>query len=432
MVGRGWLAGLAALGLGTSAALLAWLGAGGFGGDPGALRDEAIAYYESGDWDRALERLRRLESSRELTADERMLRAQCAMGAGRDEEALSDLESVPDDHPSAALARFDAGRVERRRGRLGAAERCYRRALEIDAGFLPARRELAFVLGLQLRRDDFDANFRAMAELTELTTREVWLWCMSTDLIWWEPNELTPDLERYLANDPSDVWTRIALAENYRRMNRYDDAEALLRELPSENADGRAALARLALERDNLARVAELVSEGPEEHLELARIRGKLALVSNRPEEALRHLRIAHRLGPQFRSTMTDLATALRAAGRAEEAAPYNEAARRVDRVAALLMRVYTFSGEARGDFKELAGVYEEIGDLDKAAAWWRQYLRADPLDAEGQRALYRLREAKAARGGDGRPPRTLAAGSGSVGAAAGAGSGSGAVSPEG
>ena len=192
-----------------------------------ALWQEAQQEFQAGRYDRvelALGRLRRL---RKPTPLDRLLQAQLAYARNQPDRALAELAQVPDDHYMSACARLMAGQIELRRDRVRYAEESFRAALLIDPGLVQAHSELIYILGMQLRRAELSAQFLALSKLTELTFDNVFHWCLLRNNSW-EAREMVEILGRYIAADPSDRSSRVALAENYRRMNLYDEMETVL------------------------------------------------------------------------------------------------------------------------------------------------------------------------------------------------------------
>ena len=56
----------------------------------------------------------------------------------------------------------------------------------------------------------------------------------------WEPGTAVDELAQFIQADPEDRWSRLALAENYRRMGRFDDVESALAPLPASDRDAMA------------------------------------------------------------------------------------------------------------------------------------------------------------------------------------------------
>ena len=75
----------------------------------------------------------------------------------------------------------------------------------------------------------------------------------------WDPGEAVESLARYVAADPSDRSSRLALAENYRRMDRFDDAKSILAPLPDDDPRKIELLARMALDHEGQEEAGRLL-----------------------------------------------------------------------------------------------------------------------------------------------------------------------------
>jgi len=364
--------------------------------DADTLWKEAKEEFEARRFDRAEALMRRVGKLREPTPLDSTLRAQLAMAADRNDEALADLARVPDDYPTAAQARLQAGQIELRRGRFVPAEARLLKALAIDPGRLQARRELVYIYGMQLRRAELNATFRVLSEQVQLTYPEIFLWCLSRGVTW-EATEIVETLSRCLAADPTDRWARLGKAEGLRELSRLDDAEETLAPLPESDPDARAARVRLALARGDDDAAEALLAGGPADHLGLALLRGQLALVRNDGPGALRHYRIAYEQAPERREAVFGLGKALQLNGDDPAAAPYLEEARKQDRLASLVQKAAIVAN--RDDpalIHDLGAACVAIGRLPEARAWYELAIARDPLDAQAQQALARLGDAKA------------------------------------
>src|SRR5207302_913715 len=78
-------------------------------------------------------------------------------------------------------------------------------------------RELIYIYGMQMRRADIDAQFRALSRLTSLTYDQVFLWSLSRGVTW-EPSEVASILGGFVAADPGDRPSRLALAATLVRL----------------------------------------------------------------------------------------------------------------------------------------------------------------------------------------------------------------------
>ena len=268
-------------------------------------------------------------------------------------------------------------------------------ALKLDPGRTQARRELVYIYGMQLRRAELDATFRALAKASALTYPEVFLWCLSRGVTW-EATETVATLDRCIQADPTDRWARLGLVEAYRELSRLPEAEAAVAPLPDSDPDARAARVRLALARGEDEEAEALLDAGPLDHLDLALLRGQLALVRNNSAAALRHFKIAHDLAPQRREAVFGLGQALQLSGDGKGAAPLLAQARKFDRLASLIGKA---SIEAnRGDvglIHDLGAACAELGRTAEARAWYDLAISRDPSDVEAQQALDRLPDSK-------------------------------------
>jgi tetratricopeptide (TPR) repeat protein len=340
--------------------------------------------------DQAVARLGRL---RDPTPLDWFLRAQVAIARHRPDEAVADLARVPDSHDMAARARLLAGQVELRRDRFRFGEGALRAAIVLDPALVQAHRELIFIYGSQLRRAELHAEFLALSSLQHLTFKEVFDWCLlQTDS--WEPSEAAGILERCVIVDPDDRWSRVALAENYRRMGRLDEAESIVRVLAEDDPEALAARARIAFDRNEEDVAERLLGTGPVDHPALARLRGRLALARRDGRAALHHFQFANAADPNAREALPEVIAALVMIGDQEAAAPLRETAARREKLGALIQRAAIPGAE-----NDLA-LHRQLGDAceglhhdAQARAWYNLVITRNPLDTDAQRALFRLRD---------------------------------------
>ncbi len=264
-----------------------------------------------------------------MTLAERLLRAQIARERGRLDDAVAALDGVTNADPDIATICQARGLLEFARDRAGAAEAALLQAVAKNGTLSEARRGLVDLYAIEGRRNDLIAQFRGLAKTTVLTFDDLYLWCLGRrqDL---GPAEFAAKLQSMLANDPGDRTLRLALAENQRRLGRVDEAEESLAPLSAQDPVARAARARLAIDRGAVELADRLLAEGPSGHPALARLCGRLAL-GRGDITAVSHFRAALAEEPDDRDTLFGLGQSLRASGRANEAAPYLEAARARD-----------------------------------------------------------------------------------------------------
>lgn len=362
--------------------------------EPDRLLAQAKTNFDAGRRDRATRDLDRLARLRKPTAEDRLLRVQIEISAGRVDRALELLAQIPDDHRAAAIARLRAGQLELRRARTVPAEAYFLKALAIEPRLVQARRELIYIYGMQLRRRELAEQFRALSYLVQLTYEDVFLWCLTRGTVW-EPEESAKQLAAFVAADPGDRGSRLGLAEDLRRLGKLGEALATLAPLPESDPEARATRARIALDRNDDAGLAALLAEGPTAHAELARLRGRLAQARREPAAALAHYRAANAADPEDRDALFGLGQALRASGDIKGAEAPLEAAKRLDELAGLVERAGTKAG--RNDptlLRRLGEACEAVGRRDEARAWFGLAIARDPLDSAAQAAMFRLKTA--------------------------------------
>jgi tetratricopeptide (TPR) repeat protein len=328
-----------------------------------------------------------------LTSADRLLRAEIDHELGRDDAALAALGAIPDSDPLAAQARQLAGSIERQRGRMRYAEAFLREALRLDPELIQARGELVFIYGMQARRAELNEQVRELAARIPLDQSAVFLWTVSNVDIW--VNEtIRSDLESYLAADPGDRWSRLALAAVLLHQNELDAAEAALAPLAADDLEARALRGRIALDRSRPDEARALLAGAPEDHVGIACVRGKLASRAGDLAEAARQYGIAARLDPTRLEAAQGLALALGRLGRTEEAAEALDRAKRLRALSALLDRAHGSDGRKDRTLpRQLGAACEAIGRLAEAKAWYQIAVNLDPLDDQAQQALFRLRE---------------------------------------
>jgi tetratricopeptide (TPR) repeat protein len=359
--------------------------------DADAVWNGAEADFNAGRFEQAEAGVRRLERLRAPTPIDRMLRAQVDLARNRPEDGLGELSLVPDDHFMAAQARMMSGKIELRRHRARLAEKYFREALRLDPTLAPAHRELIYILGYQLRRAELNLEFRALSEVSEMTFDNAFHWCLLRTASW-EPGTALKELAEFVQADPEDRWSRLAMAENHRRMGLLDEAAAIIAPLPEEDPEAIQLRAMLAIDRHREDEAERLLGLGPRDHAGLATLRGRLALARRDGPAAAREFRTALQGAYDQREPLFGLINALTMMGRDAETGPLRETARKLDALNSLIQRAATTAG--RQDprlLKELGEVCAGLNFRAEARVWYRLAIARDPLDTEAQQALYRL-----------------------------------------
>jgi tetratricopeptide (TPR) repeat protein len=355
---------------------------------------EAFSEFNSKRLDQATALLDRRAAEVQPTALDWMLRARIAESRGQLTEALKHLKRIPDSDPIAAQAWLKAGQIELASRRSGAAETAYRRSIALDPEQVQPHRELAYLYAIQRRKTDCDAQFRALSRLMPLDYVLAFGWCQSYVGIW-DPRGPREMLSGFIAQDPSDRSSRLALATSYRLTAEFDESEATLRALPASDADALAIRIESAIDRGDNAKAEELARGGPTDHPRINCLRGKLAMLRLERREAVNYYRAALLADPEDRDANHGLGQALKGLGdpACEE---YVKFAARHDELKRMIQAsTSTIKTDPQLYFK-LGSLCESLRRTDEARAWYRLAIKRDAFDAEAQKALTHLEQAAA------------------------------------
>jgi tetratricopeptide (TPR) repeat protein len=384
----GWAVFALVVSFGAVAAWFAWRGRTA----PDHLWAEAERAFLAGRWDRARDLLKTLERTRPRTPLDWLLEGQLATAEGHLDEALAALGRIPDDHAMAAQAHLLAGRIERQRRRVRKAEAAFRQALKLKPGLVEAHKELIYVLGIQSRRREVDAEFHELARLTPLTHHDLFTWAL-THFTAWGP-DISGDLESFIQADPDDRFSRLALA-NLLIDHPGEEArvERSLQPLPEDDAEAQALRIELKLNHGQVDEALAMLARAPARHPHLARLRGRVALRRGDSAGAIRHFQDALSDEPYDRVSIAELGKALVLQGDRSAAERYLTHAKQLDDVYNLINRIRRPGSENQPpDLTKLGRACEAAGLVDEARGWYLLAIGRDPLDAEAQQALHRLR----------------------------------------
>jgi tetratricopeptide (TPR) repeat protein len=359
--------------------------------DPDRLWAEAERAFLAGHWDRARNLLKTLERIRPKKPLDWLLEAQLATAEGHFDAAIAALGRVPDDHAIAGQSSLLAGRIERQRRRLRKAEAAFRRALELKPGLIEAHKELIYILGIQSRRHEVDAEFHALARLTRLTHHDLFTWAL-THFTHWNP-DIVDDLDGFIKADPEDRYSRLAVVELLLERPEVEDYIArILEPLPNTDPDALALRINLAFNLGQFDKAETLLASAPSNHPRIARIRGELALRRHDLDGAIRHFQVALSAEPYDRVSPMQLAQALQLKGDRTAADAYLDRVKRLNRLYNLIIRIRSPKRENQmTDLAELGKACEEAGLIEEAKGWYTLAITTDPLDSSAQEALYRL-----------------------------------------
>ena len=361
--------------------------------DPDQIWAEAEANVRAGRFDLAQRALKKLERKRAPTALDWLLRAQVATGLGHDDLALDALSHVEQDDAMAAQARLLAGRIERRHLRFRPAEASFRAAIEREQGLIEAHKELIYIFGIQLRKRELDAEFKALSRLTQLSHHDLFTWGL-THFTDWDP-AIATELEQALEIDPDDRHSRLALANLlFDQPDKEGKVLEILEPMPPDDTDAAALRVELNLAHGRIEPAIALLEGEPHGHSRLARLRGRVALLSRDHAAAIRHFREALSGEPYDRVAIAELGKALVLVGDRPVAQEFQTRARRLDDVYNLINRVSRPDRENQVfDLTRLGAACEAAGLREEAQGWYRLAIAREPLDAEAQQGLRRLRD---------------------------------------
>ncbi len=289
-----------------------------------SILERAQENLRAGRYDDVASALARLNQLRTPTPTDWFLRAQLALIRHQPDEAIASLARVPDADHSAARARLLAGQIQRQEDRLRLAEDAFRTALRLDPSLVQAHRELIYIYGMQLRRPEINDEFLALQKLTGLSYDEVYRW---TSLLnnSWEPGDVIGDLIRFVQADALDRWSRLALAENLRKMGLHVTAESALAVLPRQDPKANLIRAQIAFDRQQTEKANALLKLGRDDDPAVARLRGRQALARRDPRSAVRQFRVAFAADPNDHETLFGLQSALELLCDEKEARPVRE-----------------------------------------------------------------------------------------------------------
>ena len=194
----------------------------------------------------------------------------------------------------------------------------------------------------------------------------------------------------FLAEDPTDRYSRLALATGYAMTADADKAETTLEPLANSDPDARTVRVQLAVDRGDIESAELLIREGPEDHARLNSFRGRLALHRNDPHRAAAAFRAALRRDPADRDAIHGLSVALRTLGD-PEFKEFQRNAELHDQLKRTIKESVTTLNSDRKIFDKLGEICEAMSLCKQARVWYRLAIGRDPLDAQAQQALARL-----------------------------------------
>jgi tetratricopeptide (TPR) repeat protein len=352
--------------------------------------------FNAKSYDRASALLDRRAKEHEPTALDRMLRARIAESRGRLVEALDHLRLIPDSDPIASNAWLKVGQIELARHNARGAEAALLRSVALSADQIQAYRELAYLYAVQRRREDCDAQFRALAKRVHFDYVLAFAWCQNYCRLW-DPKEARTALSGFVEYDPDDRPSRLALATTLRLTGQLDQAEEALRRLPDSDQDARALRVELLLDRGEIDAARALLDDGRSDHARLNAIRGRMALAAKDAASAVDYFRAALRQSPEDIDSIRGLGVALRLQGD-PRATELIEAARRYENYSFALQNSSASIYTDPKLYYKLGGHCESLHCTMEARVWYELSVKRDPLDEQAREALSRLDQADPAQ----------------------------------
>ena len=285
------------------------------------------------------------------------------------------------------------GDLEFQNRRLSVAEQAYRMAIQQDPKLASAHLALAWIHTLQARRSEAVADYSTVADLRPLDFDQVLVWTQVRCGIW-DPEKATGPLRECLEQDPLDRGVRLSLAEGLRRLGAVEEVKELLTPFGDADPEALAIRARSALDRQDLQTADALLGRGPDNHPELAELRGQIALLRRQAPVAEGWFRMALDSEPSRRQSMLGLAQALRITGKSDTLSSLVARLQRHDHILDLTRRASEAPRQSRVDgvlLRDLGSACEALGYQSESRAWYRLAIGRDPLDSEAQAGLFRL-----------------------------------------
>ena len=394
------------VGIAVVALVGAWLLRGWIGGrgrtelSPEALEFQFHQALQAQQWSTAKSLLDQLPPVMAASANVAILRAELQGSEGKVDDAVITLAGIPESDPLAARSRLLIGQIEKGRDHARKSEAAFLDAIRLDPALSQARRELALLYGIQGRRAELKTQFEALAKLETMDLNGVFLWTNSNEEIVYSISN-RPILERFVAADPDDRWSRLALAEVFVRSDEAEFAEKaneILKPLPESDIEALGIRVRAALKRSRIDEARAMLAREPAEHPVLCRLRGQLAIKEREAARGAEQLQIALRLDSTNREVALGLATAYRLLGDSKQEQTYRELANRLRTLDDLIREQFQNFVEGKKDPtmpRRLGAACEAVGRLDVARAWYEIAIGLDPLDAKVQKALHALKASR-------------------------------------
>ena len=295
------------------------------------------------------------------------------------------IQSIPDSDPIASMPWLKAGQIELARHNARGAEAAAQRSVALGANQIQAYRELAYLYAVQRRREDCDAQFRALAK------RTLWIACSPSPGAKITAGSGTPTKRvrffgRFVEFDLDDRLSRLALATTQRLANLLEVADETLRPLPDSDQDALAVRAEIAIDRGEIDRLRFSPMGVPIKDDSMWFAVDWLSL-DKEAAGAADYFRAALHQDPAD-PTRSGAWAWLRVQGD-PRAVEFSEAAQRYEEYSALQNSTHTLQTDPKL-FTKLGGHCESVHCTDLACVWYDLSVKRDPLDEQAREALSR------------------------------------------
>jgi tetratricopeptide (TPR) repeat protein len=324
---------------------------------------------------------------------------------GKEADARSVLDRLPESHPSWGQARSLLGELALKARRPAEAERDFRAAAR-EPNALQPRRRLIYLLSLQQRsgevRDLLWEVYGMTRDPRTLIDLVMELFAAEDDV-----RGVPPEVDEFLRRAPNDPHFCRARGVSWLKAGRVSEAlpylEAAACGLANDPA-GRFALAECRLLLGRFDGDPAILGPIPELPVEAARwwvLRGRLEEARGRDEEAVASLKRAVASFPDDREAHYRLGQILARRGDEAGARPHRERAEAIRARLNAVRREHDRLRRAGFDpsaelFERLGHLCRDAGLIGEARAWYEQAIRLDPLRRDAQQALARTPKATA------------------------------------
>jgi tetratricopeptide (TPR) repeat protein len=352
-------------------------------------------------WAHLRPKLERFIGSHPEHGESRVLLADVELRDNRRDAAVELLRAVRAEDPSWSRAQMVLGRLAVMERRADDAERIFRGIADRDARATEARRDLVYLLSLQMRTAGTRAALWELYHIDE--DLHVLVDLVLEVLTDPDVRGLGPELELLVARTPDDPLLLRAWGMSLLYQGRAEEAlpclEAAASSLVNDPA-GRFALAECLLVLGRSFDAAEILGPVPEQSVDASQwwlYRGRLEEATGQPERAIASLERGTGLNPRNREAHFRLGEALDRCGRADPARQHLEQARRIEDSLNAVRREHRHIRRSRlqwdpDDFARFGGLCADAGLIDEACAWLEQALKLDPSREDLTARLTQLR----------------------------------------